>query len=120
MAEKDSSLSSNATPSTTKLEGVILILTFLIKIGKYLPWIVLAFAAVSMTLAVFCFTWWNNMAGGILNLVLAIAGFLFFAQLVRRRKIHRHNYRYTRKAPHRETNNPEEGKVRAAEIRKIE
>ena len=119
MAEKEdsSSSSSNAIPSTAKFEGVILILTFLINIGKYLPWIVLAFAAVGMTLAVFCFTWWNNVAFGIFNLVLATGGFFFFAQLVRRRKIHRHNYRYTRKdLPHRETNIPEEGKVRAAEV----
>jgi len=118
MAEKDSSSSSdNAMPSTAKLEGVIVILTFLIKIGKYLPWIVLAFAAASMILTVFYFTWWNNLAGGIVNLVLATAGFIFFGQLVRRRRIHRHNYRYTRKdLPDRETNVPEEGKVRAAEV----
>lgn len=113
MAEKDLPSSSNATADTTKLEGVIVILTLLIKIGKYLPWIVLAFAAVNMTLAVFCFTWWNNIAGGIVNLILAIAGFIFFAQLVKRRKIHRHDYRYTREAPHRESNITEETKVRA-------
>jgi membrane protein implicated in regulation of membrane protease activity len=116
MPEKESSSSpssSNSIPSVSKLEGVILLLSLLIKIGKYLPWIVLAFAAVSMTLAVFCFTWWNNIAGGILNLVLAIAGFIFFAQLVRRRKIHRYNYRYTGKDQHRETNTTEERKVRA-------
>lgn len=116
MPEKESSSSpssSSPIPSPAKLEGVILLLSLLIKIGKYLPWIVLAFAAVSMTLAVFCFAWWNNIAGGILNLVLAIAGFIFFAQLVRRRKIHRYDYRYTRKDPQRETNTTEERKVRA-------
>jgi hypothetical protein len=112
MSEKESS-SSNAIPDTAKLEGVILMLTLLIKIGKYLPWIVLAFAAGNMILAVLYFTWWNGMAGGILNLIFAIAGFIFFAQLVRRRKIHRYNYQYIRKEPHRETNIPEEGKVRA-------
>ena len=89
MAEKDLPSSSNVTADTTKLEGVIVILTILIKIGKYLPWIVLAFAVGNLTLAVFYFTWWNSMAWGILNLVLAVAGFVFFAQLVRRRKIHR-------------------------------
>ena len=112
MPEKDPS-SSNAIPSTAKIEGVIAMLTVLIKIGKYLPWIVLAFAAVSMTLAVFCFTWWNNMAGGIVNLILAIAGFIFLAQLVKRRKIHRHDYRYTREDPHSESTVTEETKVRA-------
>jgi hypothetical protein len=112
MLEKDSS-SSNALPSTAKLEGVILMLTVLIKIGRCLPWIVLAFAAGNMILAVLYFTRWNNMLGGILNLVLAIAGFIFFAQLVRRRKIHRQNYGYTRKDLDTETKITEEKKVRA-------
>ncbi|MDQ3854456.1 MAG: hypothetical protein M3251_02010 [Thermoproteota archaeon] len=119
MPEKDLPSSSNATADTTKLEGVIVILTLLIKIGRYLPWIVLAFAAVNMTLAVFYFIWWNSMAWGIFNLVLAVAGFFFFAQLVRRRKIHRQNYLYTRKDnAHRETaadDIPQDGKIPAAE-----
>jgi membrane protein implicated in regulation of membrane protease activity len=112
MLEKDSS-SSNAPPSTAKLEGVILMLTVLIKIGRYLLWIVLAFAAGNMILAVLYFTWWNNVLGGILNLVLAIAGFIFFAQLVRRRKMHRQNYGYARRDQDRRTEITEEGKVRA-------
>ena len=118
MAEKDLPSSSNATADTTKLEGVIVILTLLIKIGKYLPWIVLAFAVGNMTVAVFYFTWWTSMGWGILNLVLAVGGFFFFAQLVRRRKIHRENYLYTRKDDdaHSETADmPKERKVRAAE-----
>jgi membrane protein implicated in regulation of membrane protease activity len=117
MAEKDLPSSSNATADITKLEGVIVILTLLIKIGKYLPWIVLAFAVGNLTLAVFCFTWWNSMAWGILNLVFAVAGFVFFAQLVRRRKIHRENYRYARKdnAQRETADKTEEGKLRAAE-----
>jgi membrane protein implicated in regulation of membrane protease activity len=117
MAEKDLPSSSNATADTTKLEAVIVILTLLIKIGRYLPWIVLAFAVGNMIVAVFYFTWWNSMGWGILNLVLAVGGFFFFAQLVRRRKIHRENYRYTRKDDaHRETADiPQEGKVRTAE-----
>ena len=117
MAEKKEPLpppSSNAIPSTARLDGVIFVLTFLIKIGKYLPWIVLAFAIGNMALAVLCFVWWNNIAGGILNSVLAFAGFLFFTQLVRRRKIHRDNYRSTRKDSRiEETNIPEQEKVRA-------
>jgi hypothetical protein len=117
MTEKDSS-SSNAMPSTTKIEGVIIILTLLIKIGKYLPWIVLAFALVNITLAVFYFTWWNNMLGGIVNLVLASAGLVFFGQLVRRRKIHRDNYRYTRKEPlQSERNLAGERKLPAAKVK---
>jgi membrane protein implicated in regulation of membrane protease activity len=117
MEQKDlSSSSSNATAATTKIEGVIVVLTLLIKIGKYLPWIVLGFAAGNMAVAVLYFTWWNSMAWGILNLVLAFAGFLFFAQLVRRRKIHRQTYLYTRKDARTETNVPEEGKVRPTEV----
>ncbi len=120
MVQKDlssSSSSSNATANTTKIEGVIVVLTLLIKIGKYLPWIVLAFAAGNLTLAVFYFTWWNSMAWAIFNLVLAIAGLFFFAQLVRRRKIHRQNYRYTTKDAHNKATAdiPQERKVRAAE-----
>ena len=111
MPEKDPS-SSNAIPSA-KIEGVIIMLTVLIKLGKYLPWIVLAFAAVNMILAVLCFTWWNNILGGIINLVLAIAGFFFFSQLVRRRKIHRYSYRYIRRDLSREPKISDERKVRA-------
>ena len=112
MPEKDPS-PSNAVPSAAKIEGVIIMLTVLIKIGKYLPWIVLAFAAVNMILAVLYFTWWNNMLGGIINLVLAIAGFFFFSQLVRRRKIHRYNYGYTRRDLSGEAKITDERKVRA-------
>jgi membrane protein YdbS with pleckstrin-like domain len=95
MIETDSP-SSKPLASTARLEAVIIMLTLLIKIGRYLPWIVLAFAGINMTLAVFYFAWWNNVAGGIVNLILAVAGFLFFGQLVGRRKIHRYNYRRAR------------------------
>jgi hypothetical protein len=113
MPEKDPSTSSNAIPSTAKIEGVIFMLTVLIKIGKYLPWVVLAFAAVNMLLAVLCFTLWNNMLGGIINLILAIAGFFFFSQLVKRRKIHRYSYGYRRRALSRDAKTTDESKVRA-------
>jgi 4-hydroxybenzoate polyprenyltransferase len=112
MPEKDPSPSS-ALPSTAKIEGVIIMLTVLIKIGKYLPWIVLAFAAGNMILAVLYFTWWNNILGGIINLILAIAGFFFFSQLVKRRKIHRYNYGYTRRDPSSEAKITDERKVHA-------
>jgi 4-hydroxybenzoate polyprenyltransferase len=112
MPEKDPSPSS-ALPSTAKIEGVIIMLTVLIKIGKYLPWIVLAFAAGNMILAVLYFTWWNNILGGIINLILAIAGFFFFSQLVKRRKIHRYNYRYTRRDLSSEAKITDERKVHA-------
>jgi hypothetical protein len=58
------------------------------------------------------------MAGGIVNLVLASAGLLFFGQLVRRRKIHRDNYRYTRKEPlQSERNLAGERKLPAAKVK---
>ena len=55
------------------------------------------------------------MTGGILNLIFGIAGFLFFAQLIRGRWIRRlgYNYRYTRNDPYRETNMTEQRDVDA-------
>ena len=113
MPEKESS--SNTIPSTAKLQGVIVMLTILIKIVRYLPWIVLAFAVINMIIAALYFTWWHSMTGGILNLILGIAGFVFFAQLIRMRWIRRggHNYRYTRNDPYRETNLTEQREVSA-------
>ena len=113
MPEKESS--SNTVPSTAKLKGVIVMLTILIKIVRYLPWIMLAFAAINMIIAVLYFTWWHSMTGGILNLILGIAGFVFFAQLIRMRWIRRrgYNYRYTRNDPYRETNMTEQREVSA-------
>jgi hypothetical protein len=66
-----------------------------------------------MILAVLYFTWWNNILGGIINLILAIAGFFFFSQLVKRRKIHRYNYRYTRRDLSSEAKITDERKVHA-------
>jgi hypothetical protein len=114
MTETDSP-SSNTTSSSSnaRLEGVIIMLTLLIKIGRYLPWIVLAFAGVNLTLAVLYFTLWNSMTGGVVNLILAIAGFLFFGQLVRRRKIHRYSDRHTRIGIPRQTDVNDQRKVGA-------
>lgn len=59
------------------------------------------------------------MTGGILNLIFGIAGFVFFAQLIRGRWIGRrgYNYRYTRNDPYRETNMTEQrdGSAESAE-----
>lgn len=91
MPESSPPLVSN----TAKMEMLIHVLTILIKIGKYLPLIVLCFATVNLTLAVLDFLYWNNIAGGIFNSILAFGGFHFFVQLVKRRKVHRYEYRYT-------------------------
>ena len=37
---------------TTRLQAVIVLLTVVIKIGKYLPFIVLAFAALNLSIAI--------------------------------------------------------------------
>ncbi len=116
MPEKESS--SNTIPSTAKLQGMIVMLTLFIKIVRYLPWIVLAFASINMIIAVLYFTWWHSMTGVILNLIFGIAGFLFFAQLIRGRWIRRrgYNYRYTRNDPYRETNITEQRDVSAESV----
>jgi membrane protein implicated in regulation of membrane protease activity len=102
MSEKDSSSpSDNAMPSTAKLEAIIYLLTLLTKIGKYLPWIVLIFALTSLTVALLSFIWWHSIGWGIFNSILAFGGFLFFGQLVSRRKTHRQEYRYTGRHLHR-------------------
>jgi hypothetical protein len=84
----ESSLQSN----TAKMGTIINMLTLLIKIGKYLLWIVLGFALLNLTLAVLDFTLWNNIAVGVFNSILAFGGFVFFGQLFRRRTIHRYEY----------------------------
>jgi hypothetical protein len=100
MPERDpsSDSSSFSKPSIGKLEAIIRMLSILIGIAKYLPWIVLAFAGINLTLAVLYFAWWNNIAWGIFNSILAFAGILFFGQLVRRRKTHRYRYRYAKRS----------------------
>lgn len=87
--------SSPLISNTAKMEALIHMLTLLIKIGKYLPWIVLAFASINFTLAVFDFMVWHDIANGILNSIFALGGFIFFFQLLGRRKIHRYEYRYS-------------------------
>lgn len=111
MSEKDSSSpSANAMPSTAKLEAIISLLTLLTKIGRYLPWIVLIFALISLTVALLSFFWWHSIGWGIFNSILAFGGFLFFGQLVRRRKTHRQEYRYTGRHLHRISKNDEKEK----------
>src|SRR5919202_5402422 len=102
MRERNSSSDSSAFSKSSigKLELIIRMLSILIEIAKYLPWIVLGFAGINLTLAVLYFTWWNNIAGGIFNSILAFAGFLFFGQLVRRSKTGRYKYRYSRRRLH--------------------
>src|ERR687885_2110335 len=96
MRERNSSSDSSAFSKSSigKLELIIRLLSILIEIAKYLPWIVLGFAGINLILAVLYVASWNNIAGGIFNSVLAFAGFLFFSQLVTRRRTYKHRYRY--------------------------
>jgi hypothetical protein len=87
----ESSLQSN----TAKMGTIINMLTLLIKIGKYLLWMVLGFALLNLTLAILDFTVWNNVAVGVFNSILAFGGFVFFGQLSKRRTIHRYEYGFT-------------------------
>lgn len=84
---------SESIPTTAKLEVFIRLLTLVIKIAKYIPLIVLLFAGANLFLALLDFST-GNILFGILNSVLAAAGFNFYGQLLKRRKIHRYDYRY--------------------------
>lgn len=86
---------------TAKLRAAIGILTLLIKIGKWLPYIVLAFACANLTFGILDFLIWSNMLGGIFNSILAFGGFSFFGQLSRGRKIHGYEYNYKGRNPRR-------------------
>jgi hypothetical protein len=76
------------------MEVLIQMLTLVIKIGKYLPLIVLAFAMLNLMFAVLDFFYWNHIAWGIFNSILGFSGFNFFVELLKRRKVHRYEYRY--------------------------
>lgn len=80
---------------TSKLEAMIHSLGLLITIGKYLPLMVAGFATLNLFLAYLDLFVWGHIAFGILNAILALNGFIFLGQLLKRRKIHRYDYRYT-------------------------
>lgn len=80
---------------TTQLEGIIHSLGLLITVGKYLPIIVGGFAMLNLVLAYFDLFVWHHIAPGIFNALLSLGGFVFLGQLLKRRKIHRYDYRYT-------------------------
>jgi hypothetical protein len=63
-------------------------------IGKYLPLIVAGFAVINLTVAVLSFAVWNAIFSGVINSIFALGGFVFFVQLLQRRKSHRYEYRY--------------------------
>jgi hypothetical protein len=76
--------------STTKLQVVIGMLSVIIKVGKYLPHIVFSFATLNLTLAILDLAIWGSWPFGVLNVILAIGGFVFSGQLHQRRIAGKH------------------------------
>ena len=81
---------------STKLGALIHFLEIAMKVGKYLPVIVVSFAGLNLLLAVNDFLI-SNTGFGILNSIFALGGFIFLAQLHQRRKIHSYEYYYNYK-----------------------
>ena len=77
-----------------RINALIHLLGIVMTIGKYLTLIVAAFAVLNLTLAIISVVLWNSMTSGVLNALFALGGFVFLAQLLGRRKIHRYEYRY--------------------------
>lgn len=88
MLQDNSSMSDS-----TKLGALIHLLGVVMKVGKYLPVIVVSFAGLNLVMAVNDFLV-SNTGFGILNSLFALGGFIFLAQLHQRRKIHSYEYYY--------------------------
>ena len=88
MLQDNSSMSDS-----TKLGALIHLLGVAMKVGKYLPVIVVSFAGLNLVMAVNDFLV-SNTGFGILNSLFALGGFIFLAQLHQRRKIHSYEYYY--------------------------
>jgi hypothetical protein len=78
---------------TTTLGTVINLLGMAIKVGRYLPIIVVSFAVLNLLLAV------NDLLISktgfwVLNSIFALGSFIFLVQLHQRRKIHSYEYDY--------------------------
>ena len=78
-----------------RINALIHLLSLVMTVGKYLPFIVAVFALVNLTVAIISFLVWNSIVSGVINSVLSLGGFVFLGQLVRRRKVHRYDYRYS-------------------------
>jgi len=81
---------------STKLGALIHFLEIAMKVGKYLPVIVVSFAGLNLLLALNDFLI-SNTGFGILNSIFALGGFIFLVQLHQRRKIHSYEYYYNYK-----------------------
>ena len=87
---------TSSLSDTTKLGALIHLLEIVMKVGKYLPVIVVSFAGLNLLLAVNDF-FVSNTGFGILNTIFALGGFIFLVQLHQRRKIHSYDYYYNYK-----------------------
>jgi hypothetical protein len=81
-----------ALPDTTRITAAIYLLDLLMVIGKYLPLIAGAFAAISIAFAAYDFAT-GNIIWGIVSAIFGIGGLIFVAQLLQRRNIHSYDYR---------------------------
>lgn len=79
-------------PSTIKIQVVIGMLTIMIKIGKYLPYIVFTSATACLASSILDIAIWGNLPLGVLNATLAIGGFVLSGQLLQRHDIGRREH----------------------------
>ena len=86
-------MQNTSLSDSTKLGALIHLLEVAMKIGKYLPVIIVSFAGLNLVLAVNDFLV-SNTGFGILNSIFAAGGFIFLVQLHQRRKIHSYDYYY--------------------------
>jgi hypothetical protein len=84
-------LNTSSVRDTTKIGALIHLLEVALKVGKYLPVIIVSFAGLNLLLAANDF-FVSNTGFGILNSIFAFGGFIFFVQLLQRRKIHSYDY----------------------------
>ena len=82
----------SGTPHTTRITAAIYLIDLLMVIGKYLPLIAGAFAAISIAFAAYDFAT-DNIGWGIFSAVLGVGGLIFVIQLMQRRNVHRYDYR---------------------------
>jgi hypothetical protein len=85
MSEKEG---VDRTLDTSRINQVIGVLTFLIVIGKALPWITLALATWSMYLGIYDIKN-QNWVWAVINVLLALGGYSFVAGLSRSRSEYR-------------------------------
>jgi hypothetical protein len=82
----------SAAPDTARITAAIYLLDLLMVMGKYLPLIAGAFAAISIAFAAYDFAT-ANYGWAIVSAIFGVGGLIFVAQLMQRRNIHSYDYR---------------------------